>query len=86
MAHDGRLYGDKDGQSEKSLGCRFLFREGIDVGYRFGKHHAIMAHLDHSSNASLCEKNTPDGTADGRHDAVLNEGLESVGIRYGYMF
>ena len=45
-----------------------------------------MAHLDHSSNASLCEKNTPDGTAFGRHDVVLNEGLESVGIRYGYMF
>lgn len=86
MAHDGRLYGDKDGQTEKSLGCRFLFREGIEAGYRFGKHHAIMLHFDHSSNASLCERNTPDGTANGRQDVVLNEGLENIGIRYGYKF
>ncbi|MEK9754570.1 MAG: acyloxyacyl hydrolase [Rhodospirillaceae bacterium] len=86
MVHDGRLYGDKDGQKEKSLGCRFLFRESINAGYRFAKRHSVMLHLDHSSNASLCERNTPDGTANGRPDVVLNEGLESVGIRYGYMF
>jgi lipid A 3-O-deacylase len=86
MGHNGRLVGDKDGQSRKSLGCRFLFRESLAFGYRFKKHHAIMAHLEHSSNASLCEKNTRDGTAEGRHDVVLNEGLEAVGIRYGYMF
>ena len=86
MIHDGRLYGDKDGQTRKSLGCRFLFREAINFGYRFKKRHAIMVHFDHSSNASLCEKNTPDGTANGRHDVVLNEGIESLGVRYGYMF
>ena len=86
MIHDGRLYGDKDGQTRKSLGCRFLFREAINFGYRFKKRHAILVHFDHSSNASLCEKNTPDGTANGRHDVVLNEGIESLGVRYGYMF
>lgn len=83
MVHDGHLVGDDD---NKSLGCRALFRESIDFGYRFKKRHAIMAHVNHSSNASLCEKNTPDGTAFGRHDVILNEGLESVGIRYGYSF
>jgi len=84
MVHDGHLVGI-DGE-QKSLGCRFLFRESINAGYRFNKRHALMVHLDHSSNASLCKKNTADGTAEGRHDVVLNEGLENVGIRYGYMF
>ncbi|MAH84156.1 MAG: hypothetical protein CBB68_07400 [Rhodospirillaceae bacterium TMED8] len=86
MIHDGRLVGDKDGQKRKSLGCRLLFREHINFGYRIDKHHSIMTHLDHSSNASLCEKNTRDGSALGRHDVILNEGLESIGIRYGYSF
>ena len=86
MVHDGHLFGDKDGKKRKSLGCRMLFREAVNFGYRFKKHHAIMMHLNHSSNASLCKKNTRDGTAEGRHNVVLNEGLESLGIRYGYMF
>ena len=86
MVHDGHLVGDKGGKLRKSLGCRILFRESVNFGYRFKKRHAIMAHFDHSSNASLCEKNTPDGTQHGRHDVILNEGLESLGIRYGYIF
>ena len=86
MVHDGHLVGDKDGKLRKSLGCRMLFREAINFGYRFKKRHAIMMHLNHNSNASLCEKNTRDGTAEGRHNVVLNEGLESLGIQYGYMF
>ena len=55
----------------KSLGCKLLFRESLDIGYRFQYSHSIMAHLDHISNAKLCSN---------------NEGLESVGIRYGYHF
>ena len=55
----------------KSLGCKLLFRESLDIGYRFHYSHSIMAHLDHISNAKLCSN---------------NEGLESVGIRYGYHF
>jgi len=55
----------------KTLGCKVLFRESLDLGYRFGGIHSIMAHLDHISNAKLCSN---------------NEGLESVGIRYGYHF
>ncbi len=84
MIHDGHLVG-VDGKS-KSLGCRFLFRESINAGYRFNKRHALMVHIDHSSNASLCEKNTSDGSESGRHTVVVNEGIESVGMRYGYMF
>ena len=67
--HDG--FKETDKLDRKSLGCSILFRESIDIGYRFGGVHSIMAHLDHISNAKLCS---------------TNEGLESVGIRYGYHF
>lgn len=55
----------------KELGCTVLIRESIDVGYRLDENNSLMAHLGHISNAKLC------GT---------NEGLENVGIRYGYRF
>ena len=84
MIHDGHLVGVDD--QSKSLGCRLLFRESMNIGYRFYKRHSLMLHFDHSSNASLCKKNTADGSAEGRHDVVLNEGLENLGVRYGYMF
>ena len=84
MVHDGHLVG-VDGET-KSLGCRVLFRESLNAGYRFTEHHSLMFHFDHSSNASLCKKNTSDGTASGRHNVVLNEGLENIGLRYGYKF
>ena len=56
---------------KKELGCRLLFRESLELGYRFGGRHAITAFLDHVSNANLCDK---------------NEGLENLGVRYGYRF
>ena len=67
--HDG--YKETPLLDRKSLGCKFLFRESLNVGYRLNKSNSIMAHLDHISNAKLCS---------------TNEGLESVGFRYGYYF
>ena len=72
--------------AKKSLGCWMLFREAIGFGYRFGGKHAVMLHLHHSLNASLCKKNTRDGSAQGRQTGTINEGLEAIGIRYGYSF
>jgi lipid A 3-O-deacylase len=69
--HNGELKEKDDVRDKKALGCRVLFRESIDIGYRFNKRHAVMAHLDHISNAKLCDK---------------NEGLDNLGVRYGYMF
>ena len=63
-----------------------LFREAIDFGYCFGGKHAVMLHLDHSSNANLCKKNTRDGSAQGRQTVTINEGLEAIGISYKYSF
>ncbi len=57
--------------NKKELGCSILFRESIDLGYRISGPHSVMLHLDHISNAKLCS---------------TNEGLESIGIRYGYRF
>jgi len=48
-----------------------LFRESIDLGYRFAGRYAVMAHFSHISNANLCDS---------------NEGMENVGIRLGYLF
>jgi lipid A 3-O-deacylase len=86
LLNDGNLVGELDGPtSKKSLGCRILFREAFDFGYRFNGKHSVFLHLDHSSNASLCEKKTCNGSAEGRHKVTLNEPLESIGIRYGYL-
>jgi lipid A 3-O-deacylase len=67
--HDGETKTDRI--DRKELGCHLLFRESLEIGWRFGQHHAITAFLDHMSNAGLCDK---------------NEGLENVGVRYGYRF
>ena len=56
---------------KKELGCRVLFRESLTFGYRLTKHHSLMGFIDHISNGKLCSR---------------NEGLETVGIRYGYRF
>ena len=56
---------------KKDLGCSVLFREGLDLGWRFTEQHSVMAHFSHISNAKLCDP---------------NEGLETIGVRYGYRF
>ena len=60
-----------DELGRKDLGCRTLFRGAIGVGYRITPNHNIAIQLDHISNAKLCDR---------------NEGLETVGVRYGYRF
>jgi lipid A 3-O-deacylase len=56
---------------QKSLGCKVLFRESAALGYRVTEKHSLSVMLDHISNASLC---------------TSNEGLDSLGVRYGYRF
>ena len=67
--HDGKNTTSR--LDRKELGCRVLFRQSIDFGYRFSKRHSVMAQLSHISNAKLCSE---------------NEGLENIRIRYGYRF
>lgn len=62
---------DIESQEKKKLGCKALFRESVALGARFLEHHNISVTLAHISNAKLCEG---------------NEGLDTVGVRYGYQF
>ena len=65
--HDGDL--DVRSNSQKELGCRLLFRQAVELGFRFRQRHSLSLYIDHLSNAGICEQ---------------NEGLELIGIRYGY--
>lgn len=65
--HDGDL--DVRSNDQKELGCRVLFRQAFELGYRFRQRHGISLYIDHISNAGICDQ---------------NEGLELMGIRYGY--
>ena len=57
--------------TDNFFGCRTLFRIGGDIGYRLTERSSVSVHWQHISNANLC--------AD-------NEGLDNIGLRYGYKF
>jgi len=69
MAHNG--YNRTNLLDRKELGCHVLFRESLELGWRFAEKHSVSFLVDHSSNGRLCSK---------------NEGLNDLGIRYGYSF
>ncbi len=62
---------DTDRDDTKSLGSRILFRIPIEIGYAAKRHHRISIMFDHISNGYL---------------ANPNQGLDTVGLRYGYRF
>jgi len=62
---------DTNRPNRKSLGSRLLFRIPIEIGIAFEHHHRFMIVFDHVSNAGL---------------ARPNEGLDTLGVIYGYRF
>ena len=60
-----------DDPHRKELGCTVLFRESAAFGINVTEHSNFEVYLDHISNANICSK---------------NEGLETLGVRYGYRF
>lgn len=66
-----------DGQLEledwdrKALGSRVLFHIPVEIGYRLDAHNSVSAYFEHMSNA---------------YTADPNEGLDRIGVRYGYRF
>ena len=52
-------------------GCDLLFRESLSLGFRLDRHQSVSIMLSHISNSGLCEH---------------NDGLDNLGIRYGYRF
>jgi hypothetical protein len=62
---------DTDSADRKSLGSRVLFRIPIEIGYALNRRHRIILAFDHISNAYL---------------ASPNEGMDTLGLVYGYRF
>ena len=59
--------------NEADLGCALLFREGVGLGYLRGAH-ALSLYASHVSHGNiLCDEDE-------------NNGLTSIGVRYGYHF
>jgi hypothetical protein len=59
------------GPDEKDLGRSWLFHPNFEIGYRFDPHQSVSIYFEHISNADTAEK---------------NQGLDTLGIRYGYRF
>jgi lipid A 3-O-deacylase len=56
---------------EKALGSRVLFHIPVELGYRFDAHNSLEAYFEHMSNA---------------YTVSPNEGMDRLGVRYGYRF
>ena len=55
----------------KALGARVLFHIPLEIGWRLDARQSLSVYFEHTSNA---------GTAS------VNEGMDGIGIRYGYRF
>jgi hypothetical protein len=55
----------------KALGSRVLFHIPVEVGLRLGERHSVSVYFEHTSNAWL---------------AKYNEGMDNIGVRYGFRF
>lgn len=73
--HNGRLHvdgSDENAGRQREFGCKVLFRESIEFGYRILSHHSVSLMWDHISHGGLCDDE--------------NEGMDNAGMRYGYKF
>jgi hypothetical protein len=71
--HDGALGpGPNNENSDKKwLGSRVLFHIPVEIGYHLDAHNDLSVYFEHTSNA---------------YTAEFNEGLDRIGVRYGYRF
>lgn len=60
-----------DSWQHKALGSRVLFHIPAEIGYRLDAHNSLSVYFEHTSNAWF---------------ARYNEGLDRIGLRYGYRF
>lgn len=56
---------------QKALGSSLLFHIPLEIGYYIDQHNALSIYFDHVSNAYTQDE---------------NEGLDTLGVRYGYRF
>jgi lipid A 3-O-deacylase len=62
---------DPTDPDRKALGSRVLFHIPIELGLRLDTRNSISIYFEHMSNGFLADS---------------NEGLDSIGVRYGYRF
>lgn len=62
---------ESEDANKKQLGSRVLFRIPIEIGFTIFERHRLSVMFDHMSNAYL---------------ANPNEGMDTIGVRYGFQF
>ncbi len=62
---------DLDDLDLKALGSRVLFHIPVELGYRFDDHNMLSVYFEHVSNGETADP---------------NEGLDNLGVRYGYRY
>jgi lipid A 3-O-deacylase len=60
-----------DRPDRKALGSRVLFHVPLELGWRWDRHQSVSLYFEHVSNAGLADE---------------NEGMDNIGMRYGYRF
>lgn len=68
--HNGNDGRETDSEGRRALGCSWLFRESVELGYRISDDVAIAAFLDHVSHGGLCSSR--------------NRGMDNTGVRLHY--
>jgi lipid A 3-O-deacylase len=68
--HDGAI--TTDALHTKELGSRVLFRESVEIGWNIYGPHSVSVLVDHVSHGHILGSE--------------NEGMDSLGLRYGYRF
>ncbi|MEN9895898.1 MAG: hypothetical protein RIR97_1750 [Pseudomonadota bacterium] len=68
--HNGRVSNEGPGPD---LGCSLLFHEYAGVGYQIDPNWSLMATIDHSSHAGMCNR-------------MQNQGITHGGLAVGYKF
>tara|TARA_Y100001960_G_C14766853_1_gene877497 strand:- start:2578 stop:3060 length:483 start_codon:yes stop_codon:yes gene_type:complete len=61
-----------DYNRHREFGCRVVFRESFEAGWKLPKEQSLSIMWSHYSHAGLC--------------GDQNEGLDNLGVRYGYRF
>jgi hypothetical protein len=71
--HDGAIGPGANNQNwdRKYLGSRVLFHIPMEVGYHLDAHNDLSVYFEHMSNA---------------YTEKYNEGMDRIGVRYGYRF
>lgn len=69
--HDGEIGGAGSDPDRKWLGSRVLFHIPMEVGYHINEHNDLSVYFEHMSNA---------------YTQKYNEGMDRIGVRYGYRF